>query len=115
MVQDTKGFHVLHVAALQNREEIARAVCDKIAATDLVNKRDVRKRTALHLAASLGSLGMCKILTAQPTIDVRARDENGLTASERASKRGNAEVARFLETVGGGGGGAPSKEEVVDF
>lgn len=84
----------VHVAILQNNIAGVRLLLKN---PDVAKLKDARNRTPLHYAAAYGSADMvtlCKLHTA----DSEARDKEGLTPLELASKRENNDAMEILNT-----------------
>lgn len=61
-----------------------------------INATTVSYKTALHIAAESGNIGVVEILLSEPTIDVALQDVDGNTAMFNAARMGNKEIVEML-------------------
>uniref|UniRef100_A0ACD5XM18 Uncharacterized protein n=1 Tax=Avena sativa TaxID=4498 RepID=A0ACD5XM18_AVESA len=68
---------------------------------DLRGAKDVNGCTALHFAASKGSLESCRFLVEESEIDVNSVSKTGETPMSYAARKGNVQVMNYLLDHGG--------------
>ena len=99
-----RGCSFLHQVALGNTQELERIVA---AEPGLVNFRDYDRRTALHIAASEGHLGICQFLVDRGA-RINRSDRWGHSPLDDAYRHRHSSVMDYLRSCGGAFG-SPSQ------
>lgn len=102
------GCSVLHQAALGNKLVLEKIFLERPA---LVNFRDYDRRTAMHIAASEGQLGICKYLVKKGA-RINRCDRWGGCPLDDAHRHKHADVVKYLRSQGAKFG---STSQVTNF
>uniref|UniRef100_A0A914QPT2 ANK_REP_REGION domain-containing protein n=1 Tax=Panagrolaimus davidi TaxID=227884 RepID=A0A914QPT2_9BILA len=97
-VTDHKGRSCFMWAVLAENESIVRWMLDNKSLSIDRRAKDIYYCTALHLAAQIGSLNICKLLIKQGW-SLTDRDINEATPSHLAAGAGHTELIRYFQTA----------------
>jgi len=89
---DDQGSTGLHVAADQNRQEMAKFLVTRVSDVDIIDRNG---RTALHIASIRGHVTIVRHLV-ECGASLDAQDKDGNTAIHYTSKRGEKELLKWL-------------------
>ena len=95
------GDTALHIAVSDDKEDIVERLIKEISANgeegkEALKVKNERGNTALHVAASMGSVGMCQCITQVDPSLVGARNEDSETPFFLAALHGKKEAFLFL-------------------
>lgn len=102
ILRDFRGQTVLHIAAINGREDIISTLLHNGTTEDIVFQKDHEERTALHLASEHGHAEIAKKILQRfdQTPIVNIQDERGTTPLHLAAEKGHHSVIRFLLEAG---------------
>ena len=90
----------LHIAVTVGQTETAVRLVE-IVSEDILKIADAKGDTALHIAAALGDLSVCRSMASKSSGLITARNNKGETPLFLAARHGKKEAFLFLYSLGG--------------